>query len=281
MDVDEDRELLPQNALKGVSVGISVSESADLSQLGLVENHFRLAIAEIARTVLVSGGDIFYGGHLRPHGYTVFLLEELQKYGRRDRPLKVCLNWAEHQLLSDEELEVQRENLGLSGELIFLSADDSPVQLTRRTEDRPTEFSADEKTQALSALRRFLAENTRARIVLGGFQGAIPGLIEEALFSVESGNPLYLAGGFGGVTLDLLEAINPELVSWFPARNTEPDERLQKGISNLREAIERTGWRLDGNGLTNEENALLAATYRPSEIAALVGLGLGRLNLRD
>src|SRR3989442_1041940 len=101
--------LLPGEALRGTNVGISVSESVDLERLGLVETHFRLALGEIARTVLVSGGTLAYGGHLLPGGYTTFLMKELQKYGRRDSPLLLCLAWQEHRKLALSELARRRE----------------------------------------------------------------------------------------------------------------------------------------------------------------------------
>nr|VFJ60361.1 MAG: hypothetical protein BECKDK2373C_GA0170839_108024 [Candidatus Kentron sp. DK] len=34
-----------------------------------------------------------------------------------------------------------------------------------------------------------------------GFTGDWPGLVEEAIFALETDQPIYLAGGFGGVTL--------------------------------------------------------------------------------
>ena len=49
------RGLLPRDALKGICLGISVSQSPDLLRLGLIEAHFRLALAEIARTLKHGG----------------------------------------------------------------------------------------------------------------------------------------------------------------------------------------------------------------------------------
>jgi SLOG-like protein len=37
-----------------------------------------------------------------------------------------------------------------------------------------------------------------------GLQGNLPGVVEEALISLDAGQPIYLAGGFGGVTMDIL-----------------------------------------------------------------------------
>ncbi len=59
---EKEEELLPSNAFTGIRLGISVSDSADLARLGLLETHFRLALGEIARCVLVSGGQLAYGG---------------------------------------------------------------------------------------------------------------------------------------------------------------------------------------------------------------------------
>jgi hypothetical protein len=92
--------LLPHDALKGVRLGVSVSESPDLARMGLLEAHFRLALGEIARCVVVSGGELAYGGTLHPDGYTSFLIQELQRYNRRDRPLRLYLSWHEHRSLT-------------------------------------------------------------------------------------------------------------------------------------------------------------------------------------
>ena len=60
----EQRQLLAADALKGTRIALSASPSPDFERLGLLDTHFRLALAEIARSVLVSGGKLAYGGHL-------------------------------------------------------------------------------------------------------------------------------------------------------------------------------------------------------------------------
>ena len=82
MSNDRDRiELLPADALKGKRLGISASDSPDLARLGLVDTHFRMTLGELTRTVVIAGGYLYYGGHLRAHGITNFLIDELQRYG--------------------------------------------------------------------------------------------------------------------------------------------------------------------------------------------------------
>tara|TARA_A100000171_G_scaffold6709_1_gene5175 strand:- start:150 stop:1019 length:870 start_codon:yes stop_codon:yes gene_type:complete len=279
-------ELLPSDAIKGKCLGISVSDSPDLDRLGLLDTHFRMTLGELARTVVIAGGSLYYGGHLQPEGITNFLIEELHRYGRRDRPLKVCLAWTVHRSMSAEQIIEQKEFLGLFGEIFFLSLDgqllEGPVP-----EPPQQEFAPEEHATALSGLRTFMTDNTDARIVVGGkragFQGNMPGIFEEVLFSLKRGQPLYLAGGFGGATLDVIRTLCPVDAEWLPPVEGQatPDERVEKGLQMIREVATRAKWSGYGNGLNDEENSLLAASYRPSEIAALVGRGMGSLLTTD
>ena len=217
-------------------------------------------------------------------GYTQFLVNELQRYGHRDAPFKVCLSYIEHQRMSNEEIEAQREHIGLFGEIIFLDPNGSPMEFTAPDDPSGFEPTEGEVAGSLSGLRRFLVSNTDARVVIGGkrsgFLGRFPGIIEEVLVSVEAEKPLYMAGGFGGATLDAIGALVPENSSWFPRYEAEQDdfEKLDTGLQALKKAGEASkAWK--GNGLSEEENKRLAASYRPSEIAALVGHGLGSLQM--
>jgi hypothetical protein len=277
------KSLLPPDALTGVRLGISVSETSDLPRLGLLESHFRMALGEIARCVLVSGGHLAYGGHLQPDGYTSFLVQELERYSRRDRPLRVCLAWSEHRRMTLSALESEKRRLGLCGEIVCLSVDGAVIDpSTGRGEPALQQEDEAARREGLTGLRRYMATNTNGRVLIGGrrdgFQGDMPGLLEEALFAVEQGQPVYLAGGFGGITLDIAVSLGVDSAKWFPAMPTAPapDERIGRGIARLIETMKATNGKSLENGLTRDENQRLAACHRPSELAALVSLGLGR-----
>jgi hypothetical protein len=276
-------DLLSPNALAGVRIGISVSESPDLARLGLFEVHLRLAVAEIARCILVSGGTLAYGGYLAPEGYTSFLLKELHKYSRRDRPLLVCLAWQEHRELALSEIEASRQDLGLYGRIVCLDPEGQEVDPREGRGEAPLAIDNSQvRTRALTGLRRYLCSQTQGRVLIGGkrdsFQGEFPGLIEEALLSMEARQPLYLAGGFGGVTADIAKALGVDDGAWLPRRLDEPAEnpRLLTGIARLGALTRVKTWAGLDNGLTDGENRRLAASHRPSDIAALVSVGLGR-----
>lgn len=278
--------LLPRDSLVGVRVALSVSESPDLTRLGMTEAHLRLAVGEVVRAVLVGGGKLAYGGHLEPTGYTAFLAGELQRYGKRkDRPLVVCLAWQEHRRLKLSQLEARSAALGLFGEIVCLDPGGNKVRPGDGRGEDPVPVDDDEmKRKALTGLRRYMRGETKGCVVMGGkrhgFQGALPGLMEEVLIALErpEPQPVYLAGGFGGVSADIIKALGVDDLAWLPADADAPpdDPRLIDGCERLAALRRSVGWRTPDNGLSADENSRLAATHRPSEIAALVSLGLGR-----
>nr|VFJ56016.1 MAG: hypothetical protein BECKFW1821B_GA0114236_102522 [Candidatus Kentron sp. FW] len=280
----QENGLLPADALTGVRLGISVSESLDLARLGLTESHFRLAIGEIARCVLTSNGHLTYGGHLKPEGYTVFLMGELERYHRGDCPFHICLAWSVHRECSLGYLREQKALLGSRGDIAYLDLAGNPMDnpAADRTEEPSPEIDSAIKKQGLTSLRRYMAKNTSGRIFIGGkrtgFTGDWPGLVEEAVFALEADQPIYLAGGYGGVTLDMVRTLGIDRCSWFPALpdTPDPDRRLTDGLKRIEQIREERGGKLPDNGLSDSENRKLAATHRPSEIAALISLGLGR-----
>jgi hypothetical protein len=232
----------------------------------------------------VAGGSLAYGGHLEPEGYTTFMVRELQRYARRDQPLLVCLAWQEHRKLALSELQRREREYGLIAEVVCL--DQAGRLIPDPYADRPEEGvdpgRIDQETirTALTAMRRYAVRQTQGRVLLGGkvagFQGKVPGLVEEALLTVEERKPLYLVGGFGGVTIDIIRALGVDDVDWLPSRTPAEaeDPRVQRG----RELLQRVAEHRIDNGLTSDENRRLAATHRPSEIASLIALGLGRVH---
>ncbi len=282
-ETPKEAELLPSNALADVRLGISVSGSADLGRLGLLETHFRLALGEIARCVLVSGGQLAYGGHLNPEGYTAFLIQELHRYSRRDRPLHIYLAWQEHRKLSVRDLKKEQGSLGLYGDITYLDVDGNPIDPAQgRPEEPAPEADADVWKQSLTSMRRYMAQNTHGRIFIGGrregFQGDLPGLVEEAVIALEAKQPVYLAGGFGGVTMDIVQVLGVDDGPWLPEKPdaSAPDGRLLRGLGMLADIRKQDSWAGLENGLSDGENRKLAASHRPSEIAALISLGLAR-----
>jgi hypothetical protein len=275
-------QLLPREALAGVRVGVSVSDSPDLARLGLGEIHLRLALGEIARVVLLGGGHLVYGGRLDPEGYTAFLQGELEKYARRDRPLVVCLAWQEHRELTLAELEAAERDLGLHGRIVYLDRDGTPIGAGDGRGEAPTRISdVATRAQALTTLRRHLVSETDARVFVGGrrsgFQGTMPGVIEEALIAIQASQPFYVAAGFGGAAWDVARVLGLTTSEWPDLSEPAADTRHADGLAALERVAREADWAAGANRLNDDENLRLVASHRPSEVASLVALGLGRL----
>lgn len=288
-----DDNLLPPDALDKIRLGMSVSESPDLARLGLRESHFRLTLGEIARCVFELGGCLSYGGHLHPDGYTSFLIEEVANYRRQnvdpgneytEIPLHVYLAWQEHRKLSISDLKAGKNAYAMYGKIFYLNPDGNPIAdpFHARAEGPDPEKDPDVCKQSLTAMRHYMAQHTQGRIFLGGkregFTGYLPGLVEETLIALEFRQPVYLAGGFGGITLDIVEALGIDDGSWLPKKLNAPtpDPRLLTGLKMLADLRNRGDWEGLQNGLSDDENKKLAASHRPSEIAVLISVGLGR-----
>lgn len=277
-------DALPAGALKGMRIGISVAASADLDRLGLAETRFRTVLGELAQLVVTAGGGLAHGGNLRHDGYTVSLIERMRTYAPSSRPLLNCLAWTEHRALPLSEIGLRREQFGRHGEIVCLDVDGDPVDPSAGRGESPVpESDPGTRQRALTGMRRYLVRHVDAHLLLGGrrggFQGALPGLVEEALLALEAGLPVYLAAGYGGVTAEIAKTLGvggaPEVPR--PSDATPPDPRLLDGLERLRALASAPAWTGLRNGLTDEENRRLAASHHPQEIAALASRGLGRL----
>jgi SLOG cluster2 len=270
-------EVLPEPE-SGFNVGVSVSNSADLARLGLTETHLRMALGEVARATLIARGVLSYGGHLRSDGYTAFLVHECERYRSRDRPFTGYLPWSVHRALSSAELAGPRKDIGLLGRYVFLDPEGTPIDDPEQGRGEEGErVDAATTARSLTAARAHMTAQTDARLVLGGqragFQGRMPGVVEEAILSIRAGKPIFVAGGFGGAAGDIARTLDLDPDGWLslPNRATDAD------LTELSAAAADAEWDPITNGLSVEQNRQLAVSYRASEIASLVVLGLTNL----
>ena len=277
--------LKPANLLNGIRLGLSVSDSADLASLGLTPRHAELAIGEIARAVLVGGGSLVYGGQISPSGFTQFLMHEVHRYGRSSQALTLCLAAPEHQKLSRDELHQFDRTFRSKGDIIYLDKAGKVIEdIFLPKADKPNPITDRQaKATSYSSLRWFLAKITNARVIVGGqltgYQGKMPGIIEEAIVSVRSGHPLYVSAGFGGAAALVAQALKIDDLSWAPAGfPTQPkDEHIEKSIRQLKAQMSDKKWFVDNCGLDKNQLRQLSASHRPREIASLLVNGLSNI----
>lgn len=276
--------LVPRDALKGLGISLSVSNSRDLSHLGLTGDHCEQAVAEIARAVFLAGGSITYGGWPRPEGFTQVLLDEVLTYSDNRQALTICASLSEHAAMPDDEIDAMDRWLGTSAALVLLGPDGRPMSVLGREQARqdgelPAELSPQDRAAALSAMRKHVTAETDARVLVGGklqgFRGAMPGLVEEALCSVAASQPLYVSAGFGGAAAAIVRVLNYDDLAWapdgFPAGSDE--EEVAEALAALTE--QARDYAVD-DGLTDHDRRQLSATHRSGTIATLVVQGLAR-----
>jgi len=275
--------ILPPDSLSGVDVGLSVSDSADLDRLGLTVRHADITVGEVARAVLVGGGTLTYGGWIKPSSFTDLLMHEVRRYGTRAGSVTFCLALPQHRRLTLSELRNYDRGLGAAGRLLYLDADGSPIRANLgRVEAAETLEDPEVLGASYTGLRRYMAQHTNARVIVGGqlsgFQGVMPGVIEEAITSVAAEQPLYVCGGFGGAGAAIVDALDMADMSWLPPDMPlhGADPAVVQSLDLLRIAAMASTRSVLDNGLTPGQMAELAASHRAGEIASLVAQGLAR-----
>ena len=280
-------DLVPRDALKGMRVGISVSDSQDLERLGLSQAHAEMAIGEIARAVLIAGGHLVYGGRIKPSGFTQYLIHEVARYGcdYATGQFTLCLAAPEHHKLSSHEYDEIDRELGAKGQIICLDQTGHEIQNSSKLKEDHLGYVSDlETAQSYSTMRQYMGTITDARVVIGGqlsnFVGSMPGIVEETMVAIKACQPVYISAGFGGAAALVAQRLKIDDLNWAPADfPTRPeDERIDLALYKLEEAVASSGWNATSCGLSKGDIRQLAASYRAGEIASLVVRGLAQTN---
>jgi hypothetical protein len=283
--------------LSNKTIGISISESDNLSELGYSANHLKDAVIEIARYILVAGGKLAYGGDMRQGGFTE-LIFDLLAYYKADNQLKPNKRFYSYlaypistTLTNEKEAEL---NLNVSFKKIS-PPDDIQVPEPKELFNTPltTEFQYI-WSRCLSKMREEMENDCNARIFIGGnrqvFKGRCPGILEEVMVALKLNHPIYLMGAFGGTTKDIIESIrntNPESLKYENFKNNLEYKKLieyynEKHPSdpidyNTYSSLLK-GYTLraisENNGLSEDENIRLMITPHINEMVFLIMKGL-------
>ena len=255
------------------TIAISISESPDLTRLGMSDRHLTRATETMAAYLLSFGYRLAYGGDLRRGGFTEQLFELASRYDRspqsQGRPgVTDYLPWHTCAALSHDEYDDLAKRLGNSAEVKCL-AHDGTVLTDCELPETPVK-DRHEIVTSLTAMRQTMLNETSARVVLGGrvdrYQGSMPGIAEEALLTLQAGRPLYVVGGFGGCARDIAEML----------KMVEPLHDPPRPPWDGHEAFSAYGADALNNGLTYDENCTLAKTPHIRQAVGLVLRGLDR-----
>lgn len=295
--ITEKGEALSRNFfLKGKTIGISISESDNLSELGYSISHLNDAIIEVARYIISLGGKLAYGGDMRPKGFTE-LIFDLLVYYKADKTLQPnerfysYLAYPISTTLSDQKEAELIQNV--SFKKISPPSDIDVVEANLLFE-KSTPENLYVWTRCLTKMREEMGNTCAARIFIGGairkFKGKCPGILEELLIALEHKHPVYLVGAFGGITREAIEALKgnqpvsfsnevyfgnadyKNMVAIYNEKHTENSIDFKKYLAAL-QSIGLKGI-AEQNGLSEEDNLRLTITPHISEVVYLILKGL-------
>lgn len=285
---------MPREAAKlnGMRIGISISDSPDLQQLGLAETHLRDVMYEVARSFLTANAKLGYGGDLRSAGFTWNLLNLIASHypdGFDSAVLKNFEAWMVHKSIPSLEMAeimnlIEVERVELPDEV----KNEYPAEVAAGP-DRDTALGRYIMARSLTAMREVMQRQIQARVLMGGkvagYSGRMPGLLEEFVLAAEAQIPIYIVGGFGGCAGEMVEILEGK-----PA--TKLTEEWQIVDPNYREVfamyaenehpvryselVNRLKPQVLGNGLDPSENLRLMKSADSDEICYLIHLGLSR-----
>lgn len=299
---------LHNRRLQGTSIGLSISnvDAGELQALGLSDLHLQDAMLEIARYLLAQGATLVYGGDLRPGGFTENLLDLVRYHNdalqKHFTPVRNFLAWPLHSTVDAQWAASHKDAL----KIVKVDAPNElkTAGLLPATDANINACSNYVWARCLTAMRENLVQQTQARVLLGGrttgYKGKYPGLVEEALLTLQAGKPLFLLGGFGGAAQALILALQGEtpeaLTEAYQCRNEAYknvmaafNQQIQTQALDI-EAIDYpalnevlAGFGINGlnNGLSAGDNQRLFVTQSQGEAIQLILQGLASLNTKQ
>jgi hypothetical protein len=302
-------------SLAGKKIALSISESDQPERLGLLPDHLDAALLDISRYLLVKGASLAYGGHLGNEGYTIALFDLVRAHKDMSRlpPMERIVNYVgwplpltiEQRAKFKEQATFKRTERPAGIDTLepetFVS---EPAFFPASTPARRYAWA-----RGMSLMREQQTANIDARIVLGGkvgptvtatpdcgkilswYSGRIPGVVEEALLTLQAGRPTYLCGAFGGaaaLVIELLQGRVPQEFTWEYQRQAPHAEAMlqlykdqgipwqsYEDLALICKGIGVAGLSR-GNHLNEDENRELFRTRDIPRLVELLLLGLTR-----
>jgi hypothetical protein len=234
-------------------VAMSISNAPDFERLGYPQREVDRVLLSVCTALVRAGARIVYGGNLDPAGFTFKIFQHLaQAYSVRGpkapfihvvpelelrrtdfdfdkfiRTLKEARGTVETNVaMADGRVIILQQNEDSVPGLLALASPGNEVKIESRAalQDLLGPIRA-KPAEGLTAARLAMTRMTVGRVVMGGkmglkdrpddhYQGAMPGVIEEAILALATGQALLTLGAFGGAARDMaiaLKLLDPSL----------------------------------------------------------------------
>ena len=281
--------------LDGIRIAVSVSDNEELEHLGLSIQHLKDVMIELARYIMANGGTLMYGGHLKNEGFTRLFAELSYQYKFLNDKSFRFVNYFPFPNTNSLTLEIKADFVKQQVELVVIEVPEHLGEVDKNRKYAPFNNIEDRYifSECFSDMRNIMAQNSHARILLGGkqskFLGYLPGIIEEAYYSLKADKPVYIAGGFGGAAKSLSKVICGEV----PKELTNEFQYESQFIQDFKKAyVDKASVPIDydqllgffkqyhlerfseRNGLSIDENLVLFESQNIHEIVFLIMKGL-------
>jgi hypothetical protein len=221
--------------LDGRLVAISVSDAPDRARLGFPQREIDRAVLSICTALVRAGAEIGYGGNLDPDGYTFKIFRHLAGAyaSTRDTPFHHFIpepvarftRYEDLYAILNEGRGIVRIEVARGDAFVLARPGGGGIRLGEQVVQDDAQLAAWFATvpdrspaQAHSAARRMVTARADARVILGGkmgvltdpadaYDGAMPGVVEEAILTLEASKPLVVLGSFGGAARDIAIAL--------------------------------------------------------------------------
>ncbi len=281
--------------LDGMRIAVSVSDNEDLEHLGLSIQHLKDVMIELARYIMLNGGTLLYGGHLKNEGYTKLFAELSYQYKFLNDKSFRFVNYFPFPNSNSLTLEIKADFVKQQVEPVIIEIPKHLGEIDISRHYDAVNIIEDKFifSECFSDMRNIMAQNSHARIVVGGkqskFLGYMPGIVEEAYYSLKANKPVYIIGGFGGAAKSLSKVFCGELPKELTNEFQYNDEILQ---NFKKEFQDKTIVPMDYdklihffkqfnlevfselNGLSIDENLVLFESQNIHEIVFLIMKGL-------
>ncbi len=203
---------------KGLSIGISVSDVSgkgddSLELIGKTSSEIKNLVVDLSRSLLFREAELIYGGDIQPragNNFTKLMVEEWhqlsKKYEMKLPKIKNFVAWTLRNMPGQEDKNFMSDYQGAVEKCLVELPKDVAVKAKNYKGVYPCDSGDDFYiwARALTQMREESISRSDARICAGGkcygANGAMPGVLEEILFSIKYNKPLYLIGGFGGIS---------------------------------------------------------------------------------
>lgn len=286
--------------LHNKNIGISISDPSDeeLICIGQNSKHLVLLSQDIARHLLARNATLIYGGDLRQNGFTQFIFDEAltlktRMQSQSDIHIKNFIAWP---IYKNDTVDIKtwKAEYKPIAEMVEFPYPEDVKDLIPNVESFLPPTNPQNLfvwSRCLTEMRGEMIKSCDARICAGGrhsgYKGKMPGVLEEIVIAIEIKKPLFLLGGFGGVTSSVCKLIQSgatpkELtLNWQIQNNSGYKDLLDFCISRgiqysadynlVTETIKSANLH---NGLSKEENDRLFTTPYIDEALNLVFKGL-------